>query len=69
MHQSGIVGDGQTRCGDREKAQPTIDSVRLCAEFMAMPWAGALWGLGGPPGTVERDAQALEAADGFLRGG
>jgi multimeric flavodoxin WrbA len=57
-----------TTSGDREKAQPTIDSVRLCAEFMGMPWAGALWGLGGPPGTVERDTEALAAAATFLPG-
>jgi hypothetical protein len=43
-----------------------IDSVRLCAEFMGMRWQGALWGLGGPPGAVEKDTQALEAARRFL---
>jgi NAD(P)H-dependent FMN reductase len=52
--------------GDRAKSQPMIDSVRLCAEFMGMRWQGALWGLGGPPGAVEKDAQALEAARRFL---
>jgi len=57
-----------TTSGDRAKAQPAIDSVRLCAEFMAMPWAGALWGKGGAPGAVEQDAEALAAAPGFLRG-
>ena len=55
-----------TTSGDRVKAQPTIDSVRLCAEFMGMPWAGALWGKGGAPGAIEQDAQALAAADSFL---
>lgn len=55
-----------TTSGDRAKAQPAIDSVRLCAEFMGMPWAGALWGRGGPPGTVDQDAQALAEADRFL---
>jgi multimeric flavodoxin WrbA len=55
-----------TTSGDREKAQPAIDSVRLCAEFMAMPWAGALWGKGGAPGAIEQDAQALQSAASFL---
>lgn len=55
-----------TTSGDRPKAQPAIDSVRLCADFMAMPFAGALWGKGGAPGTVEQDAEALAAADSFL---
>lgn len=57
-----------TTSGDRAKSQPAIDSVALCAEFMAMPFAGALWGKGGPPGAVEQDAQALAAADTFLLG-
>ena len=30
--------------GDRAKAQPMLDSCRLCAEFMGMEWKGALWG-------------------------
>jgi multimeric flavodoxin WrbA len=55
-----------TTSGDRPKAQPAIDSVRLCAEFMAMPWAGVLWGKGGAPGAIEQDAQALAAAGRFL---
>jgi multimeric flavodoxin WrbA len=52
--------------GDREKAQPMIDSVRLCAQFCAMTWGGALWGKGGPPQTVQSDARALDAARTFL---
>jgi len=55
-----------TTSGDRAKAQPMIHSVRLCAEFMGMRWAGALWGLGGAPGAVEQDGQALRAADAFF---
>lgn len=43
-----------------------IDSVRLCAEFLSMPWAGVLWGKGGPPGSVAADAAALQAARDFL---
>lgn len=55
-----------TTSGDRPKAQPAIDSVRLCAEFMAMRWAGVLWGKGGAPGAIEQDAEALAAARSFL---
>jgi multimeric flavodoxin WrbA len=55
-----------TTSGDRPKAQPAMDSVRLCAEFMAMRWAGVLWGKGGPPDAVAQDAEALRAADTFL---
>lgn len=55
-----------TTSGHREKAQPMIDSVRLCAEFMGMPWGGALWGKGGEPGAIEGDEQALQQAARFL---
>ena len=37
-----------TTSGDRAKAQPMIDSVRLCAQFLSMGWGDALWGKGGP---------------------
>jgi len=52
--------------GDREKAQPMLDSYRLCAEFMGMQWMGALWGKGGAPDTVLTDAAALTAAETFF---
>ncbi len=52
--------------GDRAKAQPMIDSVRLCAEFLSMDWAGVLWGKGGPPNSVQADAEAVSAAQRFL---
>ena len=55
-----------TTSGDRAKAQPMIDSVALCAQFLSMTWGGALWGKGGPPGAVEADTQALTQARGFL---
>lgn len=55
-----------TTSGDRNKAQPMIDSVALCAQFLSMTWGGALWGKGGPPGAVQADAQAVEAASRFL---
>ena len=51
--------------GDRSKAQPMIDSVKLCAEFLSMPFAGVLWGKGGPPDAVLGDSEALVAARTF----
>ena len=60
-----------TTSGDRAKAQPMMDSVRLCAAFFPMTWGGTqgpvLWGKGGPPGAVQADAQAVAAAAEFLR--
>jgi multimeric flavodoxin WrbA len=56
-----------TTSGDRAKAQPMIDSVQLCAQFLAMRWGGALWGKGGPPDAVRNDLAALAAADAFLK--
>ena len=60
-----------TTSGDRAKAQPMMDSVRLCAAFFPMAWGGVkgpvLWGKGGPPGAVQADAQAVAAAADFLR--
>lgn len=52
--------------GDRDKAQPMLDSYRLCAEFMGMQWMGALWGKGGAPDAVLADGDALAAAAGFF---
>jgi multimeric flavodoxin WrbA len=52
--------------GDRSKAQPMIDSVKLCAGFLAMPFAGVLWGKGGPPDAVQSDAEAIAAAQQFF---
>ncbi|MBS0660928.1 MAG: NAD(P)H-dependent oxidoreductase [Verrucomicrobia bacterium] len=52
--------------GDRAKAQPMIDSARLCAEFFPMPFAGVLFGQGGAPGAIEQDAAALAAAATYL---
>jgi NAD(P)H-dependent FMN reductase len=57
-----------TTSGDRAKAQPMIDSLRLCAQFLAMPWGGELWGKGGPPDAVKADAQAVASAARFLAG-
>lgn len=55
-----------TTSGDRPKAQPSIDSIRLCAEFMGMRWGGELWGKGGAPGAVANDEAACSAALSFL---
>lgn len=55
-----------TTSGDRVKAQPTLDTVRLCAEFLGMRFGGALWGKGGMPRAIEQDDEALAAARGFL---
>jgi multimeric flavodoxin WrbA len=57
-----------TTSGDRAKAQPMIDSAKLCAEFLSMTWGGVLWGKGGPPKAIEADAQAMQSAQGFLAG-
>ena len=59
-----------TTSGDRSKAQPMIDSVHLCAQFLSMHWGSeaeaVLWGKGGPPDAVQADAAALERASSFL---
>jgi NAD(P)H-dependent FMN reductase len=55
-----------TTSGDRAKAQPMIDSVRLCGQFLSMTDGGALWGKGGPPNAVHADAQAVSSAADFL---
>ena len=51
-----------TTSGDRPRTQPMFDSLKLCAEFLAMQWQPPLWGQGGAPGAVEKDAQAIAAA-------
>ena len=55
-----------TTSGSREKTQPMFDSLRLCAEFLAMAWQAPLWGQGGAPGAVEKDATALAAATNYF---
>lgn len=55
-----------TTSGDRAKAQPMVDSVKLCAQFLAMQWGGELWGKGGPPDAVRNDADAVGRSAGFL---
>lgn len=48
--------------GNREKAQPMLDSYRLCAEFLDLQWQTPLWGKGGAPDTVLGDTAAMDAA-------
>jgi multimeric flavodoxin WrbA len=55
-----------TTSGDRTKAQPMVDSIRLCAQFMSMNYGGELWGKGGPPDAVKADTAAVAQAAGFL---
>lgn len=55
--------------GDRAKAQPMLDSARLCAQFLAMPYAGELWGKGGVPDAIQADVAAVAAAQTFLLNG
>jgi NAD(P)H-dependent FMN reductase len=55
-----------TTSGNREKTQPMFDSLKLCAEFLAMQWQAPLWGQGGAPGAVEKDAAAIDAAANYF---
>lgn len=55
-----------TTSGNREKTQPMFDSLRLCAEFLEMSWQDALWGAGGAPSAIEKDAAAIAAATTFF---
>lgn len=54
--------------GNREKAQPMLDSYRLCAEFLAMQWQEPLWGKGGAPDAVLADSEAMAAAIRYFSG-
>lgn len=54
--------------GDRAKAQPMLDAAKLCADFFPMPFAGALWGKGGPPGAIDADHLALTEAQTYFAG-
>ena len=55
-----------TTSGNRETTQPMFDSLKLCAEFLAMAWQPPLWGQGGAPGAVEKDATAIGAAANYF---
>lgn len=51
---------------DRTSAGPLVGTLRLSAEYLGMRWGGVLFGEGNRPGDVERDADAMAAADGFF---
>jgi multimeric flavodoxin WrbA len=55
-----------TTSGDRAKAEPMLDSYRLCADFLGLHWQGELWGKGGAPDAVLADTTACAAAPGFF---
>ena len=55
-----------TTSGDRARTQPMFDSLKLCAEFLAMDWQPPLWGQGGAPGAIEKDAAAIAAAANYF---
>jgi multimeric flavodoxin WrbA len=55
-----------TTSGSREKTQPMFDSLKLCAQFLAMQWQAPLWGQGGAPGAVEKDVAAIAAAASYF---
>lgn len=56
-----------TTSTDRDKAQPMLDSARLCAQFLGMPFAGSVWGMGGVPNAIAADSAAIEAAKKLFR--
>lgn len=47
---------------DQSYAQALVDSLRLTAGYMDMPWNGSLIGYGNRPGEVMQDVRALERA-------
>lgn len=51
-----------TTSGDRTTAQPMIDSVDLCGQFLGIRNGGVLWGKGGSQGAVQADTAAVAAA-------
>jgi multimeric flavodoxin WrbA len=54
--------------GDTAKAQPMVDTARLCAAYFPMRFAGALVGAGGAPGAIDADRAALAEAARFFGG-
>ena len=55
-----------TTAADKAKAQPMIDTARMCAGFFPMHFAGALVGHGGAPGAIDADRVALDEAARFF---
>jgi multimeric flavodoxin WrbA len=52
--------------GAREEAQPTFQTLELCASYFGARWNGVLFGSGSKPGDVLHDTDALEAARTFF---
>jgi len=53
---------------DQSYAQALVDSLRLTAGYMEMPWNGSLIGYGNRPGEVMQDTRALERAANYFVG-
>ncbi len=53
---------------DPRMMEPLLGTMRLCAEYLAMEWRGALVGYGSRPGDVQKDATALAKARTFFAG-
>jgi multimeric flavodoxin WrbA len=51
---------------DQTYAQALVDSLRLTADYMDMPWNGSLIGYGNRPGEVMQDERALERAANYF---
>lgn len=51
---------------DRALADPLVGTLRNSADYLGMHWGGMLFGDANRPGDVERDEQALIAAETFF---
>jgi multimeric flavodoxin WrbA len=51
---------------DQSYAQALVESLRLTAGYMEMPWNGSLIGYGNRPGDVMQDQSALERAEKYF---
>ncbi|GAA3032562.1 NAD(P)H-dependent oxidoreductase [Kitasatospora albolonga] len=54
--------------GERSDVDPLIGTLKLTADYMGMPWGGALLGNGTRPGDVRNDELALAEARTFFAG-
>ena len=52
--------------GQRAEAEPLAATLKLTAEYMAMHWAGMLFGTGSRPNDIQQDATALLEARSFF---
>jgi multimeric flavodoxin WrbA len=51
---------------DQRYAQALIESLRMTADYMEMPWKGSLIGYGNRPGEVMQDERALARATDYF---